>query len=910
MKPLLRLKQGVFIALVLLIGLVLVATATVVSINQQRNDVLEQSVAARKISRLSTRMLVLTHTASEYMTETNIRQWWVVHQSIAEELEHLHFSDDSGETSTRLQERLNDFAALFSGFAHMPGSAEISLEERRNGVLTDRLISEAEQLAELSYKISDAAFEKQENLTQKRRNILSIFAVLFTANSFLLLLLIRYRVVRPLAQIESVANAMRAGNLNARCNLPEGDELGDVAAALDSLALELNNKLADVTSTTHLLEVAGRMCGVGAWTLDINTHALSWSKQTHAIVEADFTRQPTLEEAIALYPEESAAKLSKALDDAARTGSDVNMELQLRTYKGNLIWVHVFGEVIWQGEGTKRKPWMIRGAFQNITERRCVEEEIRQAKEVAESASKAKGEFLSNISHEIRTPLNAVVGLAYILKQSKLDSSQLEFVEKLENAGRGLIDLVSGVLDVSKIEAGAMELEKRPFSARHLMDSLADLMTGAVADKPIEFVVSVAPNVPDQLVGDETKLRQVLVNLAGNAIKFTENGYVKVGVTLDQLDTQHCVLRFIIQDTGLGMDAGAMKRLFQSFSQADSSISRRFGGTGIGLALSQKLVELMGGTISAVSAPGQGSLFAFSLMLNLDSQANTVPVAGEFAYDVVVVDSFKTQLDSVAQMVEWTGVVPQSFVNPVQALSMPRDQRPRLFVVNSQLNDMCGLALASQLKATHGPALTKVALMVRPKEVEQLQDPLSTGQLDAVLMKPVSFSALKNVLLEVTGNASGKANSVNRLLNQNELVFLAGLTVLAVDDHKLNLMILKKILETHGAKVILAESGQIAIQVLSQPNHSDVDVCLMDVQMPDMDGMETCQYLRQQLGLRHLPILALTAGVMEADHQMALAAGMDEVLVKPLQIDKVLDAVKRWGMQLKSSDTRGLNVKL
>ena len=899
MKPILRLKQGVRIALVLLIGLAVVAVVTVVSINQQRHYVLEQSVAARKISRLSTRMLVLTHTASEYMTETNIRQWWVVHQSISDELDHLHFSDESGQLSRQLDGRLGDLAALFSGFSHLQHSDQLNLDERRNSVLTDRLISEAEQLAELSYKISDTAFARQEALTHQRKMIVLVFTLLFGINSLLLLLLIRYRVVRPLEQIENAANAMRAGNLNARCNLPEGDELGDVAAALDSLALELNNKLADVTSTTHLLEVAGRMCGVGAWTLDINTHALSWSKQTYAIVEADFTRQPTLEEAIALYPEESAAKLSKALDDAARTGSDVNMELQLRTYKGNLIWVHVFGEVIWQGEGAKRKPWTIRGAFQNITDRRRVEEEIRRAKEVAESASKAKGEFLSNISHEIRTPLNAVVGLAYILKQSKLDSSQLEFVEKLENAGRGLIDLVSGVLDVSKIEAGAMELEKRPFSARHLMDSLADLMTGAVADKPIEFVVSVAPNVPDQLVGDETKLRQVLVNLAGNAIKFTENGYVKVGVTLDQLDTHHCVLRFIIQDTGLGMDAGAMKRLFQSFSQADSSISRRFGGTGIGLALSQKLVELMGGTISAVSAPGQGSLFAFSLMLNLGSKANTVPVASEFAYDVVVVDSFKTQLDSVAQMVEWTGVVPQSLVNPEQALSLPSGQRPRLFVVNNQLSDTSGLELANKLKAAHGSVATKVALMVRPKDVEQLQDPLSMGQLDAVLMKPVSFSALKNVLLEVTGNALGKANSVNRLLNQNELVFLAGLTVLAVDDHKLNLMILKKILETHGARVILAESGQAAIQVLSEPNHNDVDVCLMDVQMPDMDGMQTCQYIRDQLGLRQLPVLALTAGVMEADHQMALAAGMDEVLTKPLQIDRVLDAVKRWGTHLK-----------
>lgn len=898
MKPILRLKQGVLIALVLLVGLAVVAVATVVSINQQRNYVLEQSIAARKISRLSTRMLVLTHTASEYMTETNVRQWWVVHQSISDELDHLHFSDESGELSRQLDGRLGDLAALFSGFSHLQHSEQLNLDERRNSVLTDRLISEAEQLAELSYKISDTAFERQEALTHQRKMIVLVFTLLFGINSFLLLLLIRYRVVRPLEQIENAANAMRAGNLNSRCGLPEGDELGDVAAALDLLALELNNKLADVTSTTHLLEVAGRMCGVGAWTLNVSTHELTWSKQTYAIVEADFTHQPTLEEAIALYPEDSAIKLSRALEDAARTGADVNLELQLRTYKGNLIWVHVFGEVTWKLEGTLRKPWMIRGAFQNITERRRVEEEIRQAKELAESASKAKGEFLSNISHEIRTPLNAVVGLAYILKQSKLDSSQLEFVEKLENAGRGLIDLVSGVLDVSKIEAGAMELEKRPFSTRHLMDSLADLMTGAVADKSIEFVVSVAPNVPDHLVGDETKLRQVLVNLAGNAIKFTENGYVKVGVTLDQLDKQHCVLRFIIQDTGLGMDAGAMKRLFQSFSQADSSISRRFGGTGIGLALSQKLVELMGGTISAVSAPGQGSLFAFSLMLSLDSQASAKPEVCELAYDVMLVDSFKTQLDSVAHMVEWTGVVPRCFVHPELALNLPRDQQPRLFVVNGQLHDMNGLEFARTLKESHGPA-TKVVLMVRPKDVESLQPALSAGQLDAVLTKPVSFSALKNVLQVVSGTAAAASGTVNRPMNQNELVFLAGLTVLAVDDHKLNLMILKKILETHGAKVILAESGQAAIQVLSEPNHNDVDVCLMDVQMPEMDGMETCLYLRDQLGLRQLPILALTAGVMESDHQQALAAGMDEVLVKPLQIDKVLDAVKRWGTQLR-----------
>ena len=898
MKPLIRLKQGVLIALVLLIGLTVAATATVFSINQQRNDILKQYEVARQISRLSTRMLVLTHTVSDYLSETDIRQWWVVHQSISNELEQLHFSSDSEDLAARLDQRLSDLAGLFSGFSASIPEQESALSIRRNSVLTDRLISEAEQLGELSYKVTDIAFTRYEALTQKRKEIVLVFAGLFAFNAFLLLFLIRFRVVRPLEYIESVANEMRRGNLAARCDLPEGDELGDVAGALGALAIELENRLGDLTASTHLLEVAGRMCGVGAWTLNLITNELNWSKQVYDILEADFSRQPTLEEAFSLYTEDSAEKIIRALDDAARTGCNVNIELQLRTYKGNLIWVHVFGEVIFQGQGVLPRPAVIRGAFQNITARRQVEEEIRRAQEQAEFASKAKSEFLSNISHEIRTPLNAVVGLAYILKQSKLDASQLDFVDKLENAGRGLIDLVSGVLDVTKLEAGAMELETRQFSARDLLDSLADLMTGAISEKPIEFVVSVAPNVPDSLVGDETKLRQVLVNLAGNAIKFTENGYVKVGVTLDQLDAEHCMLRFVIQDTGLGMDAGAMKRLFQTFSQADSSISRRFGGTGIGLALSQKLVELMGGTISAVSAPGQGSLFAFSLMMSLGAQSSRTPPSVELDYEVVVVDTFKPQLESLSQMTEWCGVPSLSFIKPEQVLALPPGTRPRLFIVNNQLKEMSGLEFAQKIKAVHAPGEARVALMARPKELEQIQDFLSTGQCDAVLVKPVSFAALKSTLQELTGDAAGTALAVGRQQHHNEWVFLTGLKILAVDDHKLNLMILKKILETHGAEVILAESGRAAIHVLSQPEQSGVHVCLMDVQMPDMDGMATCRHIREQLGLTHLPILAVTAGVMEADHELARNAGMNEVLVKPLQIDKVLGAVKRWGNAL------------
>lgn len=891
MKPVLRLKQGVFIALVLLISIATMAIATVISINQQRNQVLEQSVAARNISRLSTRMLVLTYTASTYMTDTNMRQWWVVHQSVSNELDLLHFSNESGDLSVQLEERLTDLAELFSSFASLSAVDESGLESRRSDVLTDRLISEAEQLAELSYKVSDTAFLKHEELTHRRKAIVLVFAVLFGINSFLLLVLIRYRVVKPLEQIEHVAKEMRAGNLSARCKLPEGDELGDVAAALDSLAIELSSRLADVTSTTHLLEVAGRMCGVGAWTLNVVTNELRWSRQIYDIVEADFTHQPTLEDALSLYPGDSAQKLEQAIEETKRTGKDLNIELQFRTYKGNLIWVHVFGEV--NGD-------MILGAFLDVTERRQAEAEIRQAKEMAESASKAKGDFLSNISHEIRTPLNAVVGLAYILKQSKLDSTQLEFVEKLENAGRGLVDLVSGVLDVSKIEAGAMELEKRSFSARGLLDSLADLMTGAVASKNIEFVVSVAPNVPDLLIGDETKLRQVLVNLAGNAIKFTENGYVKVGLTLDQLQANNCVLRFVVQDTGLGMDAGAIKRLFQSFSQADASISRRFGGTGIGLALSQKLVELMGGTISAVSAPGQGSLFAFSLVLDLDLEKNLPDeLPGiEHGLEVVVVDSFKPQLEAMVNMLQSLGVKAHGFTHARQALDFTLNLECGLFVANHHLPDMSGQEFSRLLKLRHGKNAARVALMVGSKELGQVQEGYDAGRIDSLMIKPISSSRIKHTLLELTLGKAEISAAVAHTQRQKETQILKGLRVLAVDDHKLNLTILKKVLEGHGATVLLAESGAAAIETLSKPDRCDVDVCLMDVQMPEMDGLQTCEYIRHQLGMKQLPILALTAGVMAADHQLAREAGMNEVLTKPLEIDKVLDAVKRWSTQL------------
>ncbi|WP_370261158.1 response regulator [Limnobacter sp.] len=917
-----HLGRGVGWLSAIMVVLVLVCSAVVYAIDHERDQQVLDNTTSRSMARYATRMLVLTHSVSSNVSGTGIRQWWTVHQGMTTQLDKLKQTGRSAELSSRVEERLVDMAELFTGFVTLSSPDVQNLKDRRSEILTERLISEAEQLAEVSHKIADDSFTRLMVLTELRRNLLMATTLLFAAMAVFLLYLIKTKVVRPLARIEQAAKDMRKGNLQARCNVPEGDELGDVAAALDELAVALaarmdamgtiNRRLAEevnerqhseraltltleeLSTTTRMLEVAGRMCAVGGWSLDLTTNSLIWSRQTYRIVDCDLAYVPKLEEVLALYLEPDREKLAKALERTRHEGGEVNLELQLHTFKDRKIWVHVFGEVEFQGTGLNRKPVMINGAFQDITERKEAEAELERARQLAERASKAKGEFLANISHEIRTPLNAIVGLAYILRQGDLHPSQMDLVQKLEGAGKGLIDLVSGVLDVSKIEAGAMEIEHRAFSVRGVFDSLADTMAGAVSEKKLELVLSVGSTVPDSIKGDATKLRQVLINLAGNAIKFTENGYVKVSVSADQHDNRRCLLRFTVQDTGIGMDTAAMKRLFQSFSQADSSISRRFGGTGIGLSLSQKLVELMGGTISAVSSPGQGSLFSFILPFDVD-KANPVPQP-RAGFRVVVVDSNRPQADALAEMLTAQNWLCKVIHTGEDALKYkPSAHNRPIYLVAQHLCDMGGEELIESLKALAPGQPNSAALMLRAHDSAHAETLLIEHRCDAVLLKPISHTNLAKVMKQlVEGCATPDAPA-----GVKASIDLGGMTVLAVDDNALNLNIVKKILENHGAKVLLADSGAKAIEILRSPSQHDVQVVLMDVQMPDMDGMQTCRWIRETLGLDNLPVLALTAGVMEHDHKLALDAGMNEVLMKPLQVDQVLDAVQHWGASYK-----------
>ncbi|MTV36474.1 ATP-binding protein [Duganella radicis] len=411
----------------------------------------------------------------------------------------------------------------------------------------------------------------------------------------------------------------------------------------------------------------------------------------------------------------------------------------------------------------------------NITDRKNSEQR-------AEAASRAKSEFVANMSHEIRTPMNAVLGVAYLLENTALSASQQEYVGMIRSSGQVLLGILNDVLDFSKIEAGRMELAPAAFRPREVLDSVANVMTLNASARGIGLSIGADADVPPVLVGDAMRLQQILINLVGNAIKFTERGGVTLRVASQPYQGEGVRLRFSVRDTGIGMDTEQQSRLFSAFSQADASTTRRFGGTGLGLAICRRLAELMGGDITVRSMQGAGSEFVVTLPFVVgDANARVEPPVWQNA--------------------------------PTQGWLLDEPQTP-----------------APAPVAVVAPAM---------EDTPRLQ----------------------------------------------------GVRLLLVEDHPLNQVVARGMLEHAGASVDLAENGQLAVERL-RDRAADYDIVLMDVQMPVMDGFEATRQIRRQLGLK-LPILAMTAGVMQSEQDQCIAAGMDDFIAKPVDVEQMLDIISR-----------------
>jgi PAS domain S-box-containing protein len=536
---------------------------------------------------------------------------------------------------------------------------------------------------------------------------------------------------------------------------------------------------------------------------------------------------------------------------------------------------------------------MMQATIRDISERVAAESALRatearlvQALGAAEQASRAKGEFLANMSHEIRTPMNAILGLARLLEEAPLARRELGYVARMKTAARSLLGMLNDVLDFSRAESGQLTLEHTPFRLDDVLDSIAVLAASNAWDKGIEPVFAVAPQVPAHLAGDPMRLQQVLLNLMGNAVKFTEQGEVVLSIRVLRRDGDRVRLGFAVRDTGIGIAAGQQQRMFEAFSQGDSSTSRKYGGAGLGLAIARRLVELMGGVLRVHSEPGRGAEFSFDIGFDVVGGAAPALAAMPGALSVLVADDNPAACAALADACAGLGWEVERAHGGADALALLRgSRRYDLAFIDSAMPDLDGATLLAHARDARGEELPRCALLASDPERARLDAQAAGLHPDAILAKPVTPRALREAVAEMLGGRR-TAPPVSMPLAGR----LLGARVLLVEDNLINQEVANYILVHAGAGVDIAASGQAAVSMLSAG--ARYDVVLMDLQMPVMNGFEAANAIRA-LGFASLPIVAMTANAMDEDRQRALAAGMNAHLTKPIDVDRLIDTLAR-----------------
>jgi PAS domain S-box-containing protein len=533
--------------------------------------------------------------------------------------------------------------------------------------------------------------------------------------------------------------------------------------------------------------------------------------------------------------------------------------------------------------------------------------DLKHAVATAELASASKGMFLANMSHEIRTPMNAVLGMLQLLVGTPLTALQRDYLLKTETAAKSLLGILDDILDFSKVEAGKMQIDPEPFEVAGLVRELGTVLWGNASKKRIDLFLDVDPELPAVLVGDALRLKQVLINLGGNAVKFTAQGQVLVRLKCLGVDGNVARVRFEVQDSGIGITAEQRSKIFEGFTQADSSTARRFGGTGLGLAISSKLVALMGGWLDVDSTPGQGSTFHFDIAMPVDAagqgrrvvELDDVPVAARH-WRVLLVDEnpvAQRLLHKCATALGWSAIVCASAEEALQMLEVSGRQgyAPNAVCINCQLADQGFEKWVATLHRSTAPVPLVFAIN-RPGEDIRWQTGEHVDAMAAVVSawfaKPVSLLGLMDALRRWDSGESSVAPAVQSLPSTLGRGSLHGLRVLLVEDNPINQDVATQLLVREGAHVEVAEDGQQSVDRLAW-GPRDFDVVLMDMMMPVMDGLQAARHIRQQLQLTDLPIVAMTANATAADRQKCLDAGMNDHVGKPFDIVKLTGLLRR-----------------